>query len=208
MALIARRVGPHRWLSFQLLFWGALCMAHAAIRSSSTLIALRLLLGAAESGFTQTSFYYMSLMYPKYSLGLRLGLFSGMYSVAGAFAGLLAYGLLHIESSRVHGWQVVFLFEGGLTVLTAAVAFLVLPADVATARFLNDRERAHAAARMERDLADAQEATESGQGGNSITVRDILDVLKDWKKLLTIVFNILAVLVRNCLPYLRVLLSY
>ncbi|KAG7292158.1 hypothetical protein NEMBOFW57_002193 [Staphylotrichum longicolle] len=194
MTLIARRVGPHRWLSFQLLFWGALCMAHAAIRSSSTLIALRLLLGAAESGFTQTSFYYMSLMYPKYSLGLRLGLFSGMYSVAGAFAGLLAYGLLHIESSRVHGWQVVFLFEGGLTVLTAVVAFLVLPADVATARFLNDKERAHAAARMERDLADAQEATESGQGGNSITVRDILDVLKDWKKLLTIVFNILAVL--------------
>jgi MFS family permease len=195
MALIARKVGPHRWLSFQLLFWGSLCMAHAAIRGSGTLIALRLLLGAAESGFTQTSFYYMSLMYPKYSLGLRLGLFSGMYSVAGAFAGLLAYGLLHIESERVHGWQVVFLFEGGLTVLTAVVAFLVLPTDVATARFLTAEERAHAVARMDRDLADAQEATESGQSDNGITMRDILDVLKDWKKILSIVFNILAVLV-------------
>lgn len=78
-------------------------MAHAAIRSSAALIALRLLLGAAESGFTQTAFYYMSLLWPRYSLGLRMGLFTGMYSVAGAFAGLLAYGLLHVDGPRLHG---------------------------------------------------------------------------------------------------------
>lgn len=170
-------------------------MAHAGIKSTGTLIALRLLLGVAEAGFTQTSFYYMSLMYPKFSLGLRMGLFSGMYSVAGAFAGLLAYGLLHIESSRVHGWQIVFLFEGGLTVLLAIVAWFVLPTDVSTAWFLSHDERAHAVSRMDRDLAGAQEITEYGQS-NGINARDIVDVLKDWKKLLIIVFNILAVLVR------------
>ncbi|AEO64589.1 uncharacterized protein THITE_2110885 [Thermothielavioides terrestris NRRL 8126] len=191
--LIGRRVGAHRWIATLLLAWGALCMAHAGIRSTGTLIALRLLLGAAEAGFTQTAFYYMSLMYPKFSLGLRMGLFSGMYSVAGAFAGLLAYGLLHIDSPRVHGWQIVFLVEGGLSVLVAIVAFLVLPAEVGTAWFLNSAERAHAVSRMERDLAGAQEVTEYGQS-EGITVRDILDVLKDWKKLLIIVFNILAVL--------------
>jgi MFS family permease len=169
-------------------------MAHAAIRSTATLIALRLLIGAAEAGFTQTAFYYMSLMYPKYSLGLRMGLFSGMYSVAGAFAGLLAYGLLHIESPHVHGWQVVFLFEGGLTVLVGVVAFLVLPTDVGTAWFLNETERVHAVARMERDLAGAQE---TARDNNRITMTDIMDVVKDWKKMLTIVFNILAVLVRD-----------
>ncbi|KAK4160156.1 major facilitator superfamily domain-containing protein [Cladorrhinum sp. PSN259] len=201
MVLLGRRVGPRRWLGCSLIAWGALCMAHAGIRSSGTLIALRLLLGAAESGFTQTAFYYMSLMYPKFSLGLRMGLFSGMYSVASAFAGLLAYGLLHIDGPAVavRGWQIVFLVEGGLTVLLGCVVFLAFPADVGTAWFLSPVERAHAVRRMERDLPGAQEEEDAGDGerrGNRWAVlrRDVLDVFRDWKKLLCIVFNITTVL--------------
>ena len=170
-------------------------MAHAAIRSSGTLIALRLLLGAAESGFTQTAFYYLSLMYPKFSLGLRMGLFTGMYSIAAAFAGLLAYALLQLESSLVHGWQIVFLVEGGMTLFMAVVVLLVFPSELGTAWFLNESERAHAVQRMERDIAGGQEVSEPGRAGNWIAMSDILDVLKDWKKILTIVFNITAVLV-------------
>ena len=203
--LAARKVGPRWWLGLLLLSWGSVCMAHAAISSSETLIALRLLLGAAESGFTQTALYFLSTMYPKFSLGLRMGLFSGMYSIAGAFAGLIAYGLLSVESPRLHGWQLVFLVEGGVTVLVAFVAFALLPSDVSTAWFLNKAERAHAVRRMERDLADAQEVAEYDAEGNPvvgvkqnhISMRDIVDVLKDWKKLLIIVCNILAVLVRR-----------
>ena len=174
-------------------------MAHAAIRSSGTLIALRLLLGAAESGFTQTAFYYLSLMYPKFSLGLRMGLFTGMYSIAAAFAGLLAYALLQLESSRVHGWQIVFLVEGGMTLFMAIVVLLVFPTNLSTAWFLNESERAHAVQRMERDVAGLQEVSEPGREGNGLVMRDILDVLKDWKKLLTVVFNITAVLVSDYL---------
>jgi MFS family permease len=201
MVLLGRRVGPRRWLGCSLIAWGALCMAHAGIRSSGTLIALRLLLGAAESGFTQTAFYYMSLMYPKFSLGLRMGLFSGMYSVASAFAGLFAYGLLHIDGPgvAVHGWQVVFLVEGSLTVFLGCVVFLAFPADVGTAWFLNTAERAHAVRRMQKDLSGAQEedAGDGERGGNRWAVlrRDVLDVFRDWKKLLCIVFNITTVLV-------------
>jgi hypothetical protein len=39
-----------------MIFWGSVCMAHAAIKGRGTLIALRLLLGAAEAGFVPTSF--------------------------------------------------------------------------------------------------------------------------------------------------------
>ncbi|KAK4150819.1 allantoate transport protein [Chaetomidium leptoderma] len=146
------------------------------------------------SGFTQTAFYYMSLLWPRYSLGLRMGLFTGIYSVAGAFAGLLAYGLLYMDGPRLHGWQVVFLFEGGLTVVMAVVAWFVLPRDVGTAWVLSARERQYAVRRMERDLAGVQEAVEFGGRDNRVTVRDIVDVLKDWKKMLIILFNITSVL--------------
>ncbi|KAI8301269.1 putative transporter [Colletotrichum sp. SAR11_240] len=53
MVILARRVGVKYFLGLQLIAWGGLCMCHAATRGSGTLIALRLLIGAAESGFTQ-----------------------------------------------------------------------------------------------------------------------------------------------------------
>lgn len=116
MVILARRVGIKYFIGLQVMLWGGLCMCHAAIRNSATLIALRLLIGAAEAGFTQIGMFYMSTLYPKYEVGFRMAMFTGMYSVAGAFAGILAYGLLKIESETLHGWQVLFLVEGGITV--------------------------------------------------------------------------------------------
>ncbi|CEL10640.1 hypothetical protein ASPCAL13756 [Aspergillus calidoustus] len=189
--MIGRRVGPKWWICTLMTVWGSICIAHIAVNSTPTFLALRLLLGVGESGFTPICFYYMSLFYPKFSLGFRMGLFSGMYSVAGAFAGLLAYGLLHLESSILKGWQTVFLFEGALTVFVAALGLLVLPTSPGTAWFLTAEERAHATKRMALDDAHAGEEAEDD---SKITLRDVKDVLKDWKKLLIIVFNILSVL--------------
>src|SRR3954464_3263510 len=53
--LAARKVGPRWWMGFLLLAWGSICMGHAGISSTAHLVALRVLLGAAESGFTQTA---------------------------------------------------------------------------------------------------------------------------------------------------------
>lgn len=191
MVVAARRVGVKYFITFQLLVWGGLCMAHAGINGSGSLIALRLLIGAAEAGFTQIGMYYLSTLYPKYSVGFRAGMFTGMYSVAGAFAGLLAYGLLQIDSPSVHGWQVVFLLEGGVTVLLGFISFFVFPKSIATAWFLTPEERLHAVRRMELDNAASHEVDAES---TKLTRRDVLDVVKDWKKLLIVLFNITTVL--------------
>jgi hypothetical protein len=190
--MAAHMIGPRTWISVQLLVWGALCMGHAGIRKTSTLIALRLLLGAAEAGFTQNGLYFMSTIYPKYSVGRRMGLFSGMYSIAGAFAGLIAYGFLEIKSHRLHGWQALFLFEGGLTILLSLVTFCCLPTSLKNAWFLTPAERLHAVRRMELDLAGTQEMADIN--GGSISKRDVIDAFKDWKKLLIVACNVLAIL--------------
>jgi MFS family permease len=75
----------------------------------------------------------MSTIYPKYSLGLRLGLFAGMYSIAGAFAGLIAYGIFQLKNSSLHNWQLLFILEGALSVFMAVVTVIVLPARLETA---------------------------------------------------------------------------
>lgn len=50
MVILGRRVGVKYFIAFQLFGWGSICMAHAGIKNSGHLIALRLLLG----GMAQT----------------------------------------------------------------------------------------------------------------------------------------------------------
>jgi hypothetical protein len=112
--------------------------------------------------------------------------------VAGAFAGVLAYGLLKINSTNLHGWQIVFIFEGGFTVLLGLLTFFVLPKNLSGAWFLSDEERAHAIRRMEIDVAGTRE--EGDISNTSVVKRDFIDVVKDWKKLLIVICNITTVL--------------
>jgi MFS family permease len=83
----------------------------------------------------------MSTIYPKYSLGLRLGLFAGMYSIAGAFAGLIAYGIFQIKNASLHNWQLLFIIEGALSVFMAVVTVLVLPARLESAWCMSNEPR-------------------------------------------------------------------
>lgn len=115
-----------------------------------------------------------------------------MYSIAGAFSGLIAYGLLQIETSHIHGWQAVFLLEGGFTVLLGILTPFVLPRRLGTAWFLTEPERTHALYRMEVDLAGTQEEAEVH--GTMVTRRDIVDALTDWKKLGIVLCNVTSVL--------------
>lgn len=174
------------------MLWGGLCMCHAAIRGSGTLIALRLLIGAAEAGFTQIGMLYMSTLYPKYDVGFRMGIVTGMYSVAGAFAGVLAYGLLKAGTNSFHGWEVLLLAERDITVFLGVISFFLLPKSLSRAWFLTPEKRAHAVRRMELDLAGAQEGGDIDN--ESVARRDFIDVAKDWKKWLTVICSITTVL--------------
>jgi len=124
-----------------------------------------------------------------------------MYYIAGAFAGLIAYGIFQIHpspTSGLHTWQILFLLEGGLSILMAFVTFALLPADLNTAWFLTPRQRSHAISRMQADIgavAGGFGVLEHGTNvETSITRRDVIDAVTDWPKIITIVFNIFATL--------------
>lgn len=67
---------------------------------------------------------YLCTFYRRENLGLRIAAFYAASPVAGAFGGLLAYGVFSIKS-HLHGWQILFLLEGGLTVTTGLIALFV-----------------------------------------------------------------------------------
>jgi len=88
--------------------WGIFTIAHAWTRSDAMLIGLRLMIGLFEAGFYPTACFYLSTFYTRYDLAIRIGLFYGMYAVAGAFSGAIAYGVFHIHGA-LYGWQYLFI---------------------------------------------------------------------------------------------------
>jgi MFS family permease len=188
--VMARKAGAKNWIAIMLFVWGTISMCHAAINSTTSFYALRILLGVAESGFTQTSFYYLSSLYPKEYLGLRMGFFAGMYAMANAFAGLIATGVLSIKSGRLHNWQILYLLEGGLTISLGFLTYYILPASPAKAWMLSESERFHAVDRMNIDVGADLGHTE----GTDLTKRDVVDGLRDWRKLVIIISNIVLTL--------------
>ena len=55
---------------------------------------------------------YLSNMYTRGELALRIGLFYTSASLSGAFGGLLAHGLSSISGTSLAGWRWIFIVEG------------------------------------------------------------------------------------------------
>lgn len=184
--IIAQRTGIKYYLAAQIVLTGAICAAHAAIRSRVTLIALRVLLGMAEAAFTGNVFNLLASYYPKYSLGVRIGFYAGAFTMGGAFGGLISYGLLQVQSAALASWQLVFILEGAVTVLLGLIALVVLPADLETAWFLSSQQKEHVSLRCA--------ANEDPAERESVSKEDIITVLKDWRMMLLIVSNICLII--------------
>lgn len=128
---------------------------------------------ALEAGFFAGAVFYLTLFYTRGELAFRIALFFGSALLAGAFSGLLAFGVFQIRDvPRIRGWMWLFLIEGGMTVVLGLVAFVWLPATPATAWFLSEEERAVARARHLRD----------GSGQHVGEAFRLADCFRTWKE--------------------------
>jgi sugar phosphate permease len=93
--------------------------------------------------------YYMSRWYRRSELAFRLSLYIVMAPLAGAFGGLLASGILTLDSvGSLKTWRMIFIIEGIITCGLALIAFFTLTDRPATARWLTAEERELAIARV------------------------------------------------------------
>lgn len=182
VTIVAQRTGIKYYLAAQVVLTGAICAAHAAIRNSGTLIVLRILLGMAEAGFTGNALNLLASYYPKYSLGVRVGFYAGAFTLGGASGGLISYGLPQVQSSILASWQLVFIFEGVVTMLLGLVALVVIPTTLETAWFLSPEQK--------EDVSLRRTANENPTDQESVSKADVLTVLKDWRIILLVVSNV------------------
>ncbi|KAG5644702.1 hypothetical protein DXG03_007925 [Asterophora parasitica] len=80
---------------------------------------------------------------------VQMAYWFGFAAVAGAFGGLLAFSIQHIDA-HIQNWRLLFLIEGSPAVLLGFLAMFLLPDRPESTTFLTERERDIALERMNR----------------------------------------------------------
>jgi MFS family permease len=144
----------------------------AGAQSFAGVVVCRLFIGIGESLFAQTVALHYSLWYKKSEVSKRLALFIGAGVLAGAFGGLIAFGVSHIHGS-IATWRILFLIEGLPSVLLAISIFFFLPSRPDKSKFLSEEERTFWHTRLNADSL--------GEGHTGIDWRGVKRALTDPK---------------------------
>ncbi|KIJ56776.1 hypothetical protein M422DRAFT_22923 [Sphaerobolus stellatus SS14] len=146
---IMKRLRPSRWLPGIVAAWGIVTTLSGLVQNLGGLIAIRLFLGVCEGGLLPGLILYLSGLYKREELTLRIGVFYASASLSGAFGGLLASVITKMDGiGGLAGWRWIFIIEGLATVVVAGFTARLLPSDIQTAIFLTEQERAFALRRL------------------------------------------------------------
>nr|RBQ97623.1 hypothetical protein FVER53263_00125 [Fusarium verticillioides] len=153
--ILLKNMRPSLFLSAIMTGWGIVTICQGLTQSFAGLIACRVIIGGLEAGFFPACVYLLSMYYCRHELQWRFNLFFSASIVAGAFSGLLAYAIAHMDGIAGYGgWRWIFIIEGAATVVIAIWSYWMVPDWPETAKFLNDDERALLVDRLAADKKD------------------------------------------------------
>ncbi|KAI9451632.1 MFS general substrate transporter [Lactarius psammicola] len=151
MNLLMKRIGANVTLPVMVILWGVVCACQGAVHSYHSLLVCRFFLGALEGGLAPGIVLLLSSFYKRHAMQLRYTMIFSVSSLAGAFSGLVAYGIRNLDGKHgISGWQWIFIVEGGFTVAFGLATLFIVPASPRSIKFLTEEERETYC----RDLAD------------------------------------------------------
>ncbi|KZM22328.1 transmembrane transport [Ascochyta rabiei] len=177
--IILKIMKPSHWMAILMFSWGLVMTLMGLVSSYGGLLAGRFFLGVTESGFFPAATFLLTLWYRRFELQRRMAVFYVAASLAGAFSGLLAYGIEKLDGrSGLAGWQWIFLIEGLIPVALALIIWKILPNSPETASFLTQPERDLLIRRLQDDSGSGQgKATNNDKMGK----QHVIAGLSDWK---------------------------
>ena len=173
--LVLKKFTPSRFIATITIVWGTIATFTGLCQTFGGLIACRLLLGVVEAGLFPCMALYLTFFYTKRELALRIGYLFVSAALAGAFGGLLAYGIGHLDHVHgLRGWRYIMIIEGLPTIILGIAVFFLLPNEPETAYFLSSEEK---------DLMVARRARDQGQTKSAQMVHrsDVKKAFIDWK---------------------------
>ncbi|KAH7928055.1 MFS general substrate transporter [Leucogyrophana mollusca] len=170
--VLSKYFNPRIWIGCSAIAWGLCSSLMATAHNFPGLVVARLALGAFEAAFGPAVVLYFSFYYTKAEYGTRIAYWFGFAAVAGAFGGLIAFGIDHIKAS-IANWRLLFIIEGVPTVLAGMMCILILPDRPESTTFLTPAERKLAMERMNRGT--------SGDVGRVINRKHVVAAFLDWR---------------------------
>ncbi|KIW59465.1 hypothetical protein PV05_03912 [Exophiala xenobiotica] len=148
---------PNLWLPTLTLAWGVVSTLMGVTQSRAGFFVVRFFLGVTEAGLFPGIVFYLSMWYKRNERQFRVALFFSAASLAGAFGGILAWGIAHMKGvGGYNGWRWIFILEGLLTVVVSAISYFFIYNYPDTAQFLTDTERDF----IQKRLKDDSDATQ------------------------------------------------
>ncbi|PHH82723.1 hypothetical protein CDD82_5078 [Ophiocordyceps australis] len=175
---------PHRILMPALVLgWGIAQASMAACHSFSGLMAARFFLGLFEAGCLPLFSIMTAQWYRRAEQPLRIAAWYCTNGLATIVAAALSYGLGSIRSSVLQEWQIIFLFVGLLTIISAPLVYWRLDNDIPSARFLSELEKAQAFERLR--------ANQTGTGSRQFVWHQVAETVMEPKTYLWIAMALL-----------------
>jgi ACS family pantothenate transporter-like MFS transporter len=127
--VILTKVRPSIWIPCCELVWTILTFCLAAATTSKQVIAIRFLVGLAESIFYPAAHFLIGSWYKQSELGKRACIFHASSAAAGMFSGYLQ-AAVYRGLNGVHGkagWQWLFIMDGVISVPICILGFFLIP---------------------------------------------------------------------------------
>lgn len=170
-----KKLQPSRYIATISVIWGIIATLTGITQNYGVLIACRILLGVVEAGLFPGFMTYLTLFYSKRELALRTVYLFSSAAIAGAFGGLLAYGIGFMDGiSDLRGWRRIMILEGIPTFILGVATWFFLADDPDTAYYLDKEDLALVTLRRSRYIGQ----TESAQ---KFHWADVKEGALDWK---------------------------
>ncbi|KAH8878964.1 MFS general substrate transporter [Thozetella sp. PMI_491] len=125
---LAKAKRPSWFLGTMIVIWGIIMTLSGVVQNFGGLVATRIFLGFAESGFFPGAVYLTSQWYLPHETQTRVAIFYCSSAGAGAFSGLLAYAIAKMDGlGGYRAWRWIFLIEGLASIIAGIVAFCIMP---------------------------------------------------------------------------------
>ncbi|KAK7214127.1 hypothetical protein V2G26_021305 [Clonostachys chloroleuca] len=122
--IMLKRIGPRFWLPTLLIACGVTIICAGCQSTYGGWIAFRLILGFVEAGIYPGCTFILTAWYSPKELHTRMTVFYSAASIAGAFSGLLAYGIGHLDHTwGYRGWRWIYVLEGLFAVIVGLMSY-------------------------------------------------------------------------------------
>ncbi|EFW23125.1 hypothetical protein D8B26_006646 [Coccidioides posadasii str. Silveira] len=183
--ILLKKLRPSIFLPSIMLAWGTVMTLMGLVKNYHGLLISRLFLGVTEAGLYPGCAYYITMWYCAKEGQFRQALFFSAASIAGAFSGLLAFGIAKMHGvGGYEGWRWIFILEGLATVVVAVISFFTIYDFPETAPFFTERERAFVIHRLK---------YQNSKPGSKVAQDDefrwkyVIDAFKDWQVYVAII---------------------